>query len=763
MRSVAYQPAGRERVELIVAQLDKLPTLPAVAARLLAVTTSEESSARDVSAIIESDAAATAAILRMVRRADLGAPTRAITVAQAVTLLGFNRIRNSILSLQLCETLPAAEGDPRAQAVGQDLWKHSIAVACAADLMAAELGNGTAPGEAFVCGLLHDIGKIALSACLPKSYARVVDQVERQRICICDVERAMFGLDHTIAGKRLATRWRLPVPVIECIWLHQQPPEALPSSVAQPRLIEIVHLANLLVRQLRIGFSGYVTAGEVAPAAARLGLDSSKMDDIAERVPKQMAPFCELIGIDQEVEAGLQAESLVATNKELGIVNARLTDANRRLETRSACFEAINRFSKQLTPRDSVASVCLAAAASIRALVSTSHAVAFAGTSASRCIYIGCAGPHEGQGSTEVVEPGDPDLAGDLRGQRMMRAPESCEAIWRCSGQEEDRRPLWMLPMHCSDAEFGGILFLAEQDSLDWLLSAAEACDALSTTIGLAVSSALQRAQAERMSEELVDLHRRLSATQSDRVRDRSLSMIAEMAAGAAHELNNPLSVISGRAQMELSQCGDSGLARALQVIVEQAHRASQIVTDLMGFAKPQPPHPSAQRLADVLEALCQHWRGASTDLPAQQKPSMSVSITDAEAEVYADPEQLNEILNAVMANAVEACRGDSAKVQVNSPSAVSEETIRIVIADNGVGMRHDVLEHAVDPFFSSRPAGRSRGLGLSRAVRLVEINSGRLWLESTPDVGTTVTIELPGKPQNAETSKHRNIEKTEE
>ena len=69
------------------------------------------------------------------------------------------------------------------------------------------------------------------------------------------------------------------------------------------------------------------------------------------------------------------------------------------------------------------------------------------------------------------------------------------------------------------------------------------------------------------------------------------------------------------------------------------------------------------------------------------------------------------------------------------------------MIEDNGCGMSGEVLERAVDPFFSSRPAGRGRGLGLSRAYRLAELNGGRLWLESTPNVGTKVTLELPARP----------------
>jgi signal transduction histidine kinase len=72
---------------------------------------------------------------------------------------------------------------------------------------------------------------------------------------------------------------------------------------------------------------------------------------------------------------------------------------------------------------------------------------------------------------------------------------------------------------------------------------------------------------------------------------------------------------------------------------------------------------------------------------------------------------------------------------------------VRIEVQDNGAGMSPEVAERAIDPFFSHRSAGRGRGLGLSRAYRLASINGGQLWIDSTPQVGTTVTIELPSRP----------------
>ncbi|MGB2985407.1 MAG: HDOD domain-containing protein [Phycisphaerae bacterium] len=739
----------RERVEVILSQLDQLPTLSTVAARLLAAITSDETSARDVVEIIESDAALTALTLRLIRRADLGVRGEAMTVARAVTLLGFSAVRNAVLSVQLYEAFSRPDENHRAAVTRKALWKHSLAVACVAEMIGEHIGGPGVSGEAFVCGLLHDIGKIALDACLPKSYARVVERVERRRVCICDVEREVFGLDHTVAGKRLVTRWRLPQAIIDCAWLHHQGPDALPPSVICGQLVRIVHLADNMVRQSGIGYSGYQYISDVDGLGGELGMDASALADTLDRVPARMEPFCELVGLDDVSDEAESAASLVTANRQLSQLNAKLAEANKRLGLRSACFAALEQFTKGLSERDGIGDVCVAAARSLRELVGVDRAVAFFGEALDRCIHVAYASSRDQGQAVSVIDLGESHgTAGSALmpsippARALAPAPDGCDVIWqRCAGSNP-RDPLWILPLVAGDTVTGGVLVAAGDEAVRRFRPAAAECDALSAAMGLAMTSAKARVESERMNEELLDLNRRLGAAQKELVRARSISMIAAMAAGAAHELNNPLSVISGRAQMELAKCDNADSARALKIIVDQTQRATQIVMDLMHVAKPEPPHPTDRSVGAVLESLCQHWRAGSS----LREDQVTLSVADGEATVYADPDQLDEILNEVMANAIEATRPETACLHVNSPSRVSDETVRIVVADNGVGMTRDVLEHALDPFFSSRPAGRGRGLGLSRAYRLAEMNGGHLSLESTPNAGTTVTIEFPAR-----------------
>lgn len=736
------------RVEMILSRLDQLPSPPAVAMRLLNVTTSDDSSVRDVVRIVKADTSLTAAVLRMARRADLGIREDIVTVDRAVALLGFTSLRNIALSVQFLSTIEPDEDERGRLGVRRDIWLHSLAVACAAELLAKHAAKKKTHGEAFVCGLLHDIGKIALDTCLPKSYARIVNATERQHRCICDAEKELFGIDHTMAGRRLLTRWQLPASIVECGWLHHHDPDSLPSSTKHIDLLRLVHIADGLVRRQRIGFSGYAHAVDLEAHAAAAGIPCTAIDKVAKELPSRLAPFSEMIGWDEDISQTLYAESIIKANRELGRLNTTLEEKNRALGTRSLCFRALQRFTGGLSPRTGTAEVCASAATSIGELADTGRVVVFVGSSSPQCFHVGVR-KEAGEASIDMIDLGygqTQEVLQFLRegagGGGIVEAPPALDSIWSRCIAVPAVEPLWFLPLGDGEGSRGGVVFEASQPVVTRLAAARDDCRSFATTIGMALATSEARERSERTTEELLDINRRLEVAQKELIRARSVAMVGEMAAGAAHEINNPLSVISGRAQLALQQCDDEQMAGWLKLIIEHAHGASQIVMDLMNFAKPPPPNPIEQRLVTVLDSLCQRWYEGSS----LRQDQVEMRVADAECTICADSVQLDSILDAVVANAIEACSPESLRLQINSPSMVSDETVRIVIEDHGSGMSREVQEHAFDPFFSSRPAGRGRGLGLSKAFRFAEINGGHLWLDSTPNVGTIVSIELPAR-----------------
>lgn len=750
--SASHQLPPRLRVEMILNRLDKLPTLPDVVVRLLAVTDDDDTSARDVTRIVESDVSLTATILRLVRRADLGIRSETMTVARAVTMLGFRQVRNAVLTVHVFEALSRPEENERAAATRRGLWEHALAVACLADFLAETVAGSKPPGEAFVCGLLHDIGKIALDAVLPKSYARVVERVERHCACICDVEREILGMDHTVAGRRLASRWGLPPAVIECVWLHHQDVNQLPSGVAFPRQVRLTHLADNLVRREGLGFSGYQYIDDVQAALAQLALSENDADLAIQRLPGRMEPYREALGLGSGSPDLSNVELLRQSNRRLIGANTCLTQERQRLSARSDILLAIERLIERCREDDTPGDVCLEASDTVRELLRADYVVTYWLAIDSRFIHLGGAGASEEEATVSILDLNDPRGAlfasaiREISAPGLTPAPASFDWIWEQCRQAPPPRPLFTLPFPPREGGTGGMLIQMAEGHVQPPGVASPEWAALTMTLSRALQFSHAHALAERMNEELFEANRRLQTTRRELVRARSLSMIAAMAAGAAHELNNPLSVISGRAQLAAASCPGEELPRTLEIIVEQAHRASQIVSELMHFAKPDPPNPHVHVLRDLLAPLPQRWRTEFSLGPDE----LSISCIDPAVRVFVDADQLAFALTEIIANAVEATQPPQRRVLVNSPSHASDEIVRMIVEDNGCGMASEVLEHALDPFFSHRAAGRGRGLGLSRAYRMVEINHGRLRLASTPGIGTRVTMELPASPPRA-------------
>ncbi|MCH9022832.1 MAG: HDOD domain-containing protein, partial [Planctomycetes bacterium] len=221
-----------KKVELILEQLNCLPTLPSVASRLLQITSQTNTQAEEVVALIESDQSLSSKILFLTTQVSREVNRKAVSsVSKAVVLLGFEAVRNAVLSIKVFETLSGGKGHEQQAFNRTEFWKHSLAVACASRQLVGLFDRKVEPEEAFICGLLHDMGKVALDACLPKSYSRVVEMTESSLGNLADYEQKILGIDHTIVGKRLAENWRLPQSVLETVWLHHHHPDGLPKGL----------------------------------------------------------------------------------------------------------------------------------------------------------------------------------------------------------------------------------------------------------------------------------------------------------------------------------------------------------------------------------------------------------------------------------------------------------------------------------------------------------------------------------------------------
>lgn len=729
------------QVELILAQIDALPTLSPVAVQLLQLALDDRTRARDLARLIESDPSLSSRILAMVRRADRSVETDSIE--RAVVMLGFDAIRNLALAIEIFETFShrTEKGSEHFDRLG--FWKHALATGCAAQLLASTKTGAAAlvrPEEAFLCGLLHDLGKIALAAGFPRTYDRIVQKADMSLLAIADVERQVFGLDHTVAGRRLAAHWKLPTMIEECVWLHHQPAGALPSQLNYPDHIRLVRMADDWVRHLRIGYSGNHRPG---PSPAELLGDTAdaeaQADVLTGRLFELIERRAEWLGLDAVSTQEMFEEALSRANAQLAQVNASLTETNQKLQQRVECFEALRVFKSALAEDPSHESVCRAAAEAVRAIL-PDESTAVIALSPARQVAVMVSSSSKGPEPFRV-ERLPIEKVGGLTDRTHQRAGWTGADLLAGGARDRlaammDGPPLYWRPIECQGRTVGAIVVSAAISVDD-----SHALSVLADWAGSWLNGAETRALADRLSEEMTEMNRRLTESQAETTRMRSLAMVGETAAGAAHELNNPLAVISGRAQILMADASDDAIRRAAEVIAEHAHKASAIVTELMEFAKPAPPQPGPCSMARLLGEARRDWltkAGLSTN-------QFILTISDDVPDVCADASQIGKLFDEVFRNAVEATAGKTdRRLNVNCWFEVADERVVVRVEDNGVGMTADVLERAMDPFFSHRPAGRGRGLGLSRAARYAEINGGRIRLASRPDEGTVVLVSLP-------------------
>lgn len=220
-------------------------------------------------------------------------------------------------------------------------------------------------------------------------------------------------------------------------------------------------------------------------------------------------------------------------------------------------------------------------------------------------------------------------------------------------------------------------------------------------------------------------------------VEAEKLAAMAELAAGAGHEINNPLAIIAGRAQLFLREETDPERRRELALINAQVKRAHEMIADMRLFARPPKPEPERLDLAALVDAVIADLAGPA----AEQAISLARTGVRGPVPIEADPAQLNVALRALCKNAMEAI-GQGGHIEIALEQRAQEAVIRV--SDDGPGFAPEVRRHIFDPFYSARQAGRGLGLGLSKCWRIVTGHGGRIDVQSEPGRGATFTITLP-------------------
>lgn len=209
-----------------------------------------DSSAEDVARSLSQDEGLVLRTLRLANSTAMGLPRKVTNISEAIALLGYNNIGNIVMAASVYSVM---DREFAGYALGRgELWRHSLAVAQASKYIAKTTRKANEE-DAYLCGLLHDIGKIVLNDYVRFGYGVILKLVEEKRIPFPEAETQVLGFDHATVGAILLEQWGLPECFQHVTEFHHTPNDLGPEMSGSQTLLDITYLANTICLMLGIG------------------------------------------------------------------------------------------------------------------------------------------------------------------------------------------------------------------------------------------------------------------------------------------------------------------------------------------------------------------------------------------------------------------------------------------------------------------------------------------------------------------------------
>jgi HD-like signal output (HDOD) protein/signal transduction histidine kinase len=696
-----HQPDLDIRNRLLIA---RLPAMPQILVKLLGHLQADDLGMQELAALIAKDAGITGKILAVANSSAYHRNNRSVNLEQSLVALGTDMIKTLVISDSVFQTFNnfphSGSTDLRA------FWKNSLLAAVIARDLARRMEYQQAE-EAYLAGLLHNVGRLALLATAPKEYA--FNFTARDDEDLCAVEQRTLQITHAEAGAWLIERWQLDSFLADSVLYHHEPGDRLEAS--HP-LIRIVRLAHVLAShaddeqavQDGVALCG-IAAGDVADilanaarqvetSAAHLGIDLAGADDIP--TPSAIAP-APADPVQQRLSEEVRNLVLVS---EVG-------QAFARQQGESGLLESMTRTARILFDFDNTV---------VLLENPTGHALVGApGATTARLAEFSIPLAKGGPVAEAALERRLAYVRRD--GQRLGLAEEQ---LLRMLGTES----LVCVPLvagaRCLGVLVGGVA--------SWQVAGVQKRERFLQSFGAQAASALETALSERGHA------RRQLAHVAEENREASRRVV--------HEVNNPLSIIKNYLSVL-----DAKLARhepvtgEMSILNEEIDRVGQLVGSLADL-QPMDAGPRPADAAKVASDVVRLFR-ATAFVPASVE--IVLSMPEGASWIEGDADILKQILVNLVKNAVEALLETGGRIEIASRGHVNRERrlyLELVVSDTGPGLSRDVLANLFSAVKSTKP-GAHHGLGLSIVHSLVKKLHGDISCRSG-HTGTSFEILLP-------------------
>lgn len=348
----------QDAFERIVEQAHKLYTLPSVAADVVTLTSGEDVDAGKIRACIENDPALVVRILRIVNSSMFGLSQPVRDLGQALTLLGVKPLKLLVLGFSLPDRL----FKDLAPATLQHYWATALTKAVAAREISETVWKR--PGdEAFLGGLLHDLGLLVLIQQVGNPVTDFVARSVEERAELTSLERELLGFDHVQLTSRLLTQWNLPAPLIEAIALSELPPEIETLDPPDRTLPYILHLAGLVTRMLVD--EDPTALAELQATGERLhhSLTQDEQEDLVARIEENVGQLSEVLALD--LPTGLNYREIVS-RAHYQMARAATEVTTDLLQLRAGRFDSLKAMDEMQTMAQAVNSLALNPSSPVR-------------------------------------------------------------------------------------------------------------------------------------------------------------------------------------------------------------------------------------------------------------------------------------------------------------------------------------------------------------------------------------------------------------
>jgi len=764
MSDKTTEKAGARQVELAVYQLDSLSMLPSTAAKVLSGPARYKPS--DLAEVIESDPALTAKAFSLFGKEGINLTEEKFSMGRALDKLPADVIRNAFFAIKV--SLPS---DSERAAAAKELLLHCLAVACCAKELAGMVSSEINPQLAYSAGLLHDIGKLALNDVMPKSSARIAEEAKSQNAPSLAIEQQQLATDHTILGKRLGQKWRFPDEITLAIWLHHSNTATISQGMPEAAIAQIVQLADLIARRCGIGQSGsYDTVDWPDDIARPLAITPQQLEQIGSGLGGKVEQKSKVLGLDLPNAVENYCEAAHSAAFQLAQDNTKLSLENRWLQGDSSHLDFTKEFLLSTDSTKPPIEIAQNFAVRWQKFFQTGKVCLYLTPSAGSEIFEAVVVENLSEAKkiclTRAIdsEPIPKSITKDFA---ILEAGDHVEWLFDQLDVDFELGQSKILPLLSGGKAVGAIVFELRHpgdveefcERFEWAASVGAAVLAIALVQQKQQDFAEQFSKmlikaGERPGEQITPQQEEQAIPEQEEIEveqeqgglrqapagESRISHLIEIAAGAAHELNNPLSVISGRTEILAESETDPNKKELLKQIQENASKLSQIIDDLMGFASPPEPKVTSTSIKQLLDEAIQ----LAAMKQKIEKFDVKLEVAEDIKEVFVDSAQIVSAIANIFCNCLESYEEGAGPIEVAAVNNASGSSVKLKIIDAGCGMDFETLQKAIQPFFSYRPAGRKRGMGLAYAVRLVELNGGSLDIRSKVGGGTTVTIFLP-------------------